>query len=680
MLHPHHVFLIPTVPEMATPFPSKSAERTEELLGVEESLPESKSPKEVVRRQQGGFDCEFLERPQEAFQVDCPICLSVLREPYLISCCGYNFCRLCIERVQLQNGSCPTCNEAGFSVVPNKGLKRSLYAFKVQCSHKKEGCQWTSELGELDKHLNVSPKLHEQLVGCEFSEVECHHCCDLFQRRYVTAHQIEECIRRPFSCDYCGNYGADFEDVTTKHWPVCGSRPVPCPNECGVYPERQNLEHHVSKDCPLTVINCDFCYAGCEVQLPRKNMPTHAAKNVVVHMSLMAVHNQQVTQKKIYEKDEEIVKMKNELAERKVEIVKLKDELGQKLKENKQKIEKLEEENEALKRSLAQKTEEMERKLEPLLPSLPVEFTMTDFDQYKKNKEYWYSPPFYTHPRGYKMCLRVNPDQDDKHISVGVRLMRGDFDSLLKWPFEDSVAFKVLNQLEDSEHYRFTAVFSGTRYGCRVTDGDRAGHGRGGDVAYDKLHYSPAKHCHYLKDNCLHFRVTHIVGRDVLQLQRQCLAMESRVCLCPVEFTMAGFELLKHEHSTWISPSFYTHTGGYRMCLRVSTWEGSTHIGVYACLMMGEFDNSLKWPFRGNITIQLLTQEQSKRHYERNILFTDTTAPNDTSGRVTGYIMKLGLGWADFISYDKLIYDPATKCRYLCNDCLHFRITAKVKN
>ena len=344
--------------------------------------------------------------------------------------------------------------------------------------------------------------------------------------------------------------------------------------------------------------------------------------------------------------------------------------LDKKLNENKQKIEQLEEENEALKRSLGK-----------ILPSLPVEFTMTNFDQYKKSKEYWYSPPFYTHPRGYKMCLRVNqdPSDDGKCIAVGARLMRGEFDHLLKWPFEDSVAFEMLSQLEDSEHYRFTAVFTATDIGYRVTDGERAESGEGGLVAYDHLDNNPGKPCHYLKDNCLHFRVTHVLSRDVLQLQRRCLAMESRVCLCPVEFTMADFELLKQEHNTWLSPSFYTHTRGYRMCIEVSTNDSSTHVSVYVYLMRGEFDNSLKWPFRGSITIQLLNQQQNKGHLGVIIDLTDTT-PDAHADRVTGRIMSRPWGETQFISYDKLTYDPASKCQYLCNDCLCFRITVNVKS
>ena len=598
---------------------------------------------EQAPRQLGGFDCEFVERPPEAFQVDCPICLSVLREPHQVTCCGYSYCQSCIERVQLQKSPCPTCNGADFSVFPNKGLKRSLYAFKVQCSHKKEGCQWTGELGNLDKHLNVNPKVQEQLTGCEFARVECHHCCELYQRRYVTAHQTKECIRRPFNCHFCDNYGADFEDVTIKHWPVCGFYPVSCPNKCGVYLERQYLEHHVTKDCPLAVVDCDFHYAGCEVQLPRKDMPAHLAENLVVHMSLMAVQNREV-------------------------IIKLRDELA----ENTRKIKALERENEALKRSLEQKTKEIEHKLDPVLPSLPVEFTMTDFEQYKRNKEIWYSPPFYSHPRGYKMCLKVNPTAANRgFIAVGPCMMQGEFDHVLKWPFEHSTALEIVNQLQDSGHYRLPVSFFGTQKACRVTDGERAKEGSCGAVPYDKLNYDSTNHCHYLKNDCLRIRVTHVITLDVLQLQRRCLAIESRICLCPIEFTMTNFKHFKEEHSRWFSPSFYTHTRGYRVCLEVSACE-SRHIAAIVHLMQGEFDNSLKWPFRGDITIQLLNQLQNKGHYEKTIAFTDKT-PDCAGGRVTAWVMNIGWAFQDFLSYNVLDY------QYLYNDCLRFRVTAKVK-
>ena len=121
----------------------------------------------------GGFDCEFVEPPPEVFQSECPVCLQIIRDPYQVTCCGYSFCRSCIERIKADNKPCPTCNEKGFSDYPNKGLKRSLYAFKVRCSHQKDGCEWTGELGQFDVHLNDNPPPEKQIDGCPMTTISC---------------------------------------------------------------------------------------------------------------------------------------------------------------------------------------------------------------------------------------------------------------------------------------------------------------------------------------------------------------------------------------------------------------------------------------------------------------------------------------------------------------------------
>ena len=62
-----------------------------------------------------------------------------------------------------------------------------------------------------------------------------------------------------------------------------------------------------------------------------------------------------------------------------------------------------------------------------------------------------YSPPFYTSPHGYRMCIRVylNGDGAGKgtHISVFFVLMRSEYDSLQIWPFKQSVRFTLINQV-----------------------------------------------------------------------------------------------------------------------------------------------------------------------------------------------------------------------------------------
>ncbi len=228
--------------------------------------------------------------PSEYIQSECPVCLQIIREPHQVTCCGKKFCKACIEHIKANKKSCPTCNEK-FSSFSDKGLKQSLYSLKVRCSHQKDGCEWTGELRQLDEHLNTDPQPEKQLDGCQFVEIDCiYNCRNQLQRRYIQNHQIKDCPKRPFGCEHCHDYKSTYDDVTNNHWPVCGSFPVPCPNQCGSTIQRQNIDSHVADECPLglTTINCDFHHVGCAVKLPRQDMPEHLRENLLTHISLLA--------------------------------------------------------------------------------------------------------------------------------------------------------------------------------------------------------------------------------------------------------------------------------------------------------------------------------------------------------------------------------------------------------
>ena len=61
-----------------------------------------------------------------------------------------------------------------------------------------------------------------------------------------------------------------------------------------------------------------------------------------------------------------------------------------------------------------------------------------------------YSPPFYSGRNGYKMCIRAYLNGDgigsNTHLSVFFVLMRGEYDPLLKWPFEYKVSLVLVDQ------------------------------------------------------------------------------------------------------------------------------------------------------------------------------------------------------------------------------------------
>ena len=242
---------------------------------------------------QGGFECIFVEEPPKQLQTECSICLCVLRDPYLVDCCGYSFCRSCIEPVKAGNKLCPLCNVQFTNFMPDKRLQRVLNEMKVCCSNKDAGCQWLDDLSKLPQHLNTESSCDsERLSGCPFVSIECHLCGLILRRQDVEEHKARFCPQRPYSCTYCNKYKSTNEDVTNNHWPVCPARPVSCPNECGAYPELQNLEEHLNKDCCNALVSCSFSYAGCEVKLPRKEMQAHITESLANHMSLQAMNHQ----------------------------------------------------------------------------------------------------------------------------------------------------------------------------------------------------------------------------------------------------------------------------------------------------------------------------------------------------------------------------------------------------
>ena len=95
-------------------------------------------------------------------------------------------------------------------------------------------------------------------------------------------------------------------------------------------------------------------------------------------------------------------------------------------------------------------------------------------------------------------------------------------------------------------------------------------------------------------------------------------------------------------------------------------------IGTF--LMQGSYDDQLKWPFRGEITIQIVNQAGDHSHVERTTHFNDKT-PNKYTGRVTGKETAEG-GWVffHFLAHTDLKYNAAKKTQYVKDDIIKVRV------
>lgn len=135
---------------------------------------------------------------------------------------------------------------------------------------------------------------------------------------------------------------------------------------------------------------------------------------------------------------------------------------------------------------------------------------------------------------------------------------------------------------------------------------------------------------------------------------------------------MNNFSKYKVNQLEFHSDPFYTHYRGYRLELKVNangTGHGnSTHISVFINVLESCYNRDLKWPFEGEVVVELLNQLEDSGHCRQVIAF--TTANNVNPG--------IGRGFSQFILQTKLPKDPETNTEYLMNDTLYFRVKTKL--
>ena len=63
------------------------------------------------------------------------------------------------------------------------------------------------------------------------------------------------------------------------------------------------------------------------------------------------------------------------------------------------------------------------------------------------------SKPFYSSPGGYKLqaslFLTGNGSGEGSHLSVYIKILPGEYDCILKWPFKQTVSFTLMDQNQD---------------------------------------------------------------------------------------------------------------------------------------------------------------------------------------------------------------------------------------
>ncbi|XP_076344558.1 TNF receptor-associated factor 4-like isoform X5 [Tachypleus tridentatus] len=247
------------------------------------------------------------------------------------------------------------------------------------------------------------------LNTCKYDAIPCtNQCAAMIPRLLMKDHLSYTCPKRRISCEFCNR---EFTGETLEgHVGSCQYEPVYCENKCGLKLQRRFATSHRLNECMKKLVTCRYCekeFLYDTLQGPRFSLDEHLEESTRFHLILMC----------------------NLVSRQQRQISTLQNAL----------------ENLTLNTSGT------------------LIWKITDYIQNmteaksKKDHELC-SAPFYTSQYGYKLVatlfLNGNGAGEGSHLSVYIRIVPGEYDSLLSWPFSHTVSFTLYDQTSSSENAR----------------------------------------------------------------------------------------------------------------------------------------------------------------------------------------------------------------------------------
>ena len=157
--------------------------------------------------------------------------------------------------------------------------------------------------------------------------------------------------------------------------------------------------------------------------------------------------------------------------------------------------------------------------------------------------------------------------------------------------------------------------------------------------------------------------------QELETLKKKWQEFDDQFTLCdvpPYDLTATNYKSIVDSYwgcpKYWKSDDYYTHPGGYKFHINVHV----PSIGVTFHPEPGEYDDTLPWPARVSITIELRNQRSNRQHI-------DVTRRLEWGRKDTGSsIFSIS---SSFIPQENLDLNQKLGTMYLRNNCLRFRIT-----
>uniref|UniRef100_A0A673KYU1 TNF receptor-associated factor n=1 Tax=Sinocyclocheilus rhinocerous TaxID=307959 RepID=A0A673KYU1_9TELE len=347
----------------------------------------------------------FVLRLEQQFV--CPSCGGMVLNPHQTGC-GHIFCARCqFQCLQIFQDNC---------------CKRELLNLEVYCTNAPD-CAQRVTLCNLQGHLKA----------CQYERLRCSNsgCNDTVLRKNLLDHQRKVCSFRLESCHHCRQ-------------PFLAS----------------HLQAHQKTSCPEIQ---DPCPNKCP-QMIRRHKVWHSQ---ILHSTLRKFcSNEHCPRVRICSVQRELRDLRGVLG----------SELSEELPSLRASLDSLRQQNcvclcpsGALEQTCQRHTRLLDIHVEQLQCNEQRfhQLVSTSYDGKLiwKVRDYWHrkeagtplnSTPFYTSRSGYKLSVRAYLGGDSSgrgtHLSLYITIMRGDFDSLLSWPFRQNITLTLLDQSGSRNH------------------------------------------------------------------------------------------------------------------------------------------------------------------------------------------------------------------------------------
>ncbi len=241
------------------------------------------------------------------------------------------------------------------------------------------------------------------------------------------------CPKKTQGCDWQGELGhVDRHLNPTANSSGCGFVMVECKYKCGGLFERRVIASHEADNCARRPSEVKMAFLARRLEmLATENKNEVEAKVTALKTQLQA----------------EVTTLQKEVIALKAENTSLKQQI------------------------------EAQARTSQQLP--PFYFTVYNYKQCKKDNCLITSPLYYSHHKGYKMCLQIFPNGFktglNTHVTLFVSILRGEFDDMLEWPFTGRVTIDMYSfkseQWTQIQVVDFKESPVNKRYDCSSNDG-----------------------------------------------------------------------------------------------------------------------------------------------------------------------------------------------------------------